>query len=421
MYSFDAFTRLWEADGLFVRHWLPLPQLPIMFAYKFGLGLLFVRYCFAFFGVFSVITLGIGVSRILKSDLLGMVAAILLGTMPNFFVLSVVPYQEGLMFSFIGLFLIFSPYAVNDSQNREYWLAGMFLALAALCRYEAWIFMGIVCTRFVLEKKWRVLKSFLPAIVVPPVWIIILQFAEIRTGPPRYGSVVDPISLLASQNFSQIFNLLFDVFVRAAAFIIYDLLWVGYLALVWGIICAKRLAGFFGREMLVFFLVLFLFIIFRGMNSHGVLTARMFVPLNFITILIIVAGVKTELARLKRKSVLFKTVLPTVCLLSFCVLWTVRSYGQVKKCSSRYAPEAYAANLLKSVPEDERVLIKPRRVYNIWLERLDGAIFAQAFGELDHRDKRWIYTIDNGDTKPDYELYWSKSGYVLDQNKGVKD
>jgi hypothetical protein len=98
----------------------------------------------------------------------------------------------------------------------------------------------------------------------------------------------------------------------------------------------------------------------------------------------------------------------------------VRSYDRIKHGSPEYAHEVYAANLLKSVPDNESVIIKPRRVNNILFERLDGAIFAQAFGELDHRDKRWLYTLDNADTKPDYLLYWSGSGYVLDQNKGVK-
>ena len=219
VYSFDGWTRLWEADVLFVRRWLPLPQLPIMFAYKFGLGLLFIRCCFAFFGAFSVVTMGIGVSRILKSDLLGMVAAVLLGTMANFVLWSLVPYQEGLMFCFIGLFLIFSPYAYKDSQNREYWLAGIFLTLAALCRYEAWIFIILVCIRFVLEKKWRVLKSFIPAILVLPLWIVILQFAEIHPGPPRSVGALEPINFMALQNFS----LALALFRSALGFLIYDL------------------------------------------------------------------------------------------------------------------------------------------------------------------------------------------------------
>jgi hypothetical protein len=214
--------------------------------------------------------------------------------------------------------------------------------------------------------------------------------------------------------------LVLDLFRRALGFLIHDLLWVGYIVLVWGIVCARRLAGLFGREILVFFLFLFFLIIVRGINSHGVLTSRMFVPLNFVTVLIIVAGVKTELARLKGKPVWLRTVLPMACLLSVCALWTVRSYGLVKQYSSECAHEAYAANLLKSVPENESVLIKSRPVKNVWGERSVGAIFAQAFGELDHRDKRWLYALDKADTKPDYLLYWSKSGYVLDQNTGVK-
>nr|HPO09325.1 hypothetical protein [bacterium] len=284
VYSFDAFIRIWDADELFVRHWLPLPHLPIMFAHAAGLGLKTLRYFFAFFSAASIVTIGIAISRIYRTHLLGVTGALLIGSLGNYIVWSVVPYQEGLMFTFLGLFLMFSPYVHDNLPDRFYWTAGIFLMMASLCRYEVWILTVIILIRFLYTRRFRIVLSLLPGLIIPVIWVVIYQFVDVHTGPPRSEHALEPINLATLSDPGTIVKLSSGVLVRAFSEMVEDLGWIGALILPVGILFSLRNSCRWGRELVIFWAALAGLVFVRGINSHGVLTMRMFVPLNVIAV-----------------------------------------------------------------------------------------------------------------------------------------
>jgi hypothetical protein len=58
VYSWDALSRLWGAKNLVVRHWLPLPQLPVFFTEAYDWEIATMRMVYAAIGVAGSAVLG---------------------------------------------------------------------------------------------------------------------------------------------------------------------------------------------------------------------------------------------------------------------------------------------------------------------------------------------------------------------------
>ena len=94
-------------------------------------------------------------------------------------------------------------------------------------------------------------------------------------------------------NISIIMKLIVDVIYRSVVHLINDIGWIGLLALTWGLLCSLRKKDVLGRDLLVFWFLVGGLVICRGINSNGFVSTRMLVPLNYVSIFIIICGLET--------------------------------------------------------------------------------------------------------------------------------
>lgn len=387
IYAWDAFTRLWEHRTLFVRHWLPLPQLPIVMI-SFLQGNLFVLRCvYATVSVVGAVTFGLFVSRY-WGNLTGLTASVLMSFLPTFTKWSIVPYQEGFLLFCIGFFLFTWDIATKHPRKGLIVASSLFIALAELCRYEAWLFATIIACGIVVRRQWRLLPALLPALIVPLIWVLTSDYRDVS-----YGFVpstqANPLAFL-SLDFSTLFAAFTNVSVKMVFHTAYVLAWLGLPLMILGIVVSWKKGDIIGRELVVFLVALFLLSIVRGVNAGG-LTTRM--PLLFLSIGVLYLAIGLHNIRMHLPETSGKLLRDGITL-AIAWLFIFYGYGMTKKSSHFFSPEAQAAflliNLSRQIPDQENVIIIPRRSDNVFGESLIRAIFANSM-KLDPNDSRWIY------------------------------
>ena len=153
----DSVLRLARSDQLLIGYWLPLPQVLVYLARAVNPDPLWARLAFVFVGALVPVALARAMAA--ASPLPAAVCAgALLALHPLWAYYSLVPYQEGLT----ALFLLLGAEALARGRERR---AALFLGLACLCRYEAWIAAALAAAR-----HWRRPRRALPFLVVPLAW-----------------------------------------------------------------------------------------------------------------------------------------------------------------------------------------------------------------------------------------------------------
>jgi hypothetical protein len=413
MYGWDAFTRLWASDALFVRHWLPVPQIPIVVAHYFDFGLLFVRLSSAMFGSIAVVSFGIVAGRYygLKA---GMVTGLLLCVMSDFVRYTIVPYQEGPLLAFMGLYLVFAPFGIGECSTKRYLLAVFFLGLACLSRYEAWVFMLLENGRYLIGRRWTPVVKMLPVVLLLPAWFLLSSYITPGDCPPLQSEVIIPpvMQIFSNSHFSEKFLLIFFKVI----FGIFQELGLGIILLPVGMAYAFLNGGRFGREILLLWFVIFGLALVRGFHSHGVVTDRMLVVLSFLGVIYVVLGIiaccrffENNLYLLGKFSVFAVVGVSIGC-------GVIRSYTSIASISAQFYPEYLASQQLETCEKKSTILINYRQTQNILNESVVGAIFANSFGVLDHRETRFTFWPDQPERQPDYVLKWTPDGYHLLRN-----
>lgn len=399
VYSWDAFTRLWEDRTLLVRHWLPIPQLPIFLAGFFEINLFFLRFIYALAAVTGAVFLGLFIARD-WGEQIGLTTAILASLLPSYTMFSIVPYQECFLVLFLGMFLYYWDHALKEPDKYLLYISSFSIILAELSRYEAWIFVVIAFSGIVFRQQWRLFPALIPAIIVPLVWLYILNNFDFADGPPRteqsfmeLTNKTDALTSISKYYFYAMKSVFFYINSEFAL--------IGLPFILWGLVISWKNGGLSGRELLVFLLILFLLSTFRAANS-GVHTIRMQTLFNFLSVIYLIIGLHSiSNTLIKKTSNLFFISISTVMILNFAT----RGYTFSKANSLSFLPEAEASSLLTSFqekqPDDIKVMIVPRKISNILDESAIGAIFANST-TLDHRDSRWLFP-GKPDTKQNIE------------------
>jgi len=138
----DSVLRLARSDELLIGYWLPLPQLLVFLARAIHPDPLWARLAFALVGALVPVALARALAAV-HTLTAGACAGALLALHPLWAYYSLVPYQEGLM----ALFLLLGADALARGREGR---AAVWLGLACLCRYEAWIAAGLAAAG-----RWR--------------------------------------------------------------------------------------------------------------------------------------------------------------------------------------------------------------------------------------------------------------------------
>ena len=154
LYGFDALTRVWDQHTLFVRHWLPLPQVPVVLVGAAGGGVAFLKAVYALLASLAAAALGYAWSG--WSLRAGIAFGLLLATMPAFVVNSLSAYQEGSLLLFVGLALGFWP-GCEGARGRSF-TAIAALSAAELCRYEAWMLAVLLVAGAALRRRYSLMR-----------------------------------------------------------------------------------------------------------------------------------------------------------------------------------------------------------------------------------------------------------------------
>jgi hypothetical protein len=184
----DSVLRIARSDELLVGYWLPLPQLLVMAARALHPDPLWTRIAFALVGALAAVALARAVAAV-HGTLAGLCAGALLALHPLWAYYSLVPYQEGLTL----LFLLLGAEALVRGRER---MGAVWLGLACLCRYEAWIAAGMAAA-----VRWRRPARAVAFLAVPLLWTL----AHLGLGPRgSYVLDLDP----AARSFSRLAFLL---------------------------------------------------------------------------------------------------------------------------------------------------------------------------------------------------------------------
>jgi hypothetical protein len=168
IFNWDSINRIMNHDKLEVGHWLPGLQLIIYMVYKLKMGIVGLRISLIAISICANISLYLFVRNQLNKRV-AFVCALLFMTTPRLLAISIVPYQEPLMFLllFLGLYL----YSIKHT-NIGYLLFGA----SCLVRYEAWIF----CFLFAFKELYSVLKYRTSN----------LDFKKVFTIPFLFGGII---------------------------------------------------------------------------------------------------------------------------------------------------------------------------------------------------------------------------------------
>ncbi len=403
--GWDGFERLWVRDSnLFVRHWLPLPQLLVALVAAGGGSVAMVRWTFAIFSCGASVAFGLAAARLTQRRDLGLLAALLLAFMPTWTRYSMAPYQEAPFFLFFALAIWAWARGFENERPSVLWFGGICLALAGLCRYEAWMVAAIIGAGALYRKQFQGLAYLSLAIIVAAVWA-----ATSATRTCSYGPLAahQPVSAHAfAQPFSEMWHSACIASGRLVEYMCISWVGVGVLLVAGGIHIAARQKGLFGREMIVI-LAMFVGVAFARLSLSGITTDRMGLLAAAFGLLYLSMGLIALGDRWGR--------IPSHAIAGIMLyVFMFQGYG-VAQLGSSWAPEADAARQLLAVPEGVNVRIEPREIPNQLGESAVVAIFGHSF-ELDHQEPRWIYQTRNGwssSRKAEQILFWDNGRYEL--------
>jgi len=407
LYSWDAFTRLWDTDAFIVRHWLPLPQTPVFVLANLGFEVMDIRLVYAVVGAGAATVFGLAISRI-AGTAAGLATALLASSLPIFVKFSIVPYQEG----FALLFLATALLALHDWEAQGAWLSALVaaaaLACGVLCRYELWGFCGLLCLGFLARRRWRGCLVLVPAVIAGLVW---MATAGLRETPSPITSEITRYEI--GEFLVRGLESSWGAVRQLAA----DVLWPNLLLAVLGAVVAFRRGGRLGREFLFFWLALIGMVVARDINVNGI-TDRMTLLPSLISVAYVAIGVDYLAKLLLRHSQsLVLLVLAAAVAAQFSFDGYRASVGK-----SRYSlPELEASQLMLGIVaaniDGQHVIVIPRRIPNKYGEDPIKSIFAHST-RLDPRDDRWIWgrkRIAEEGHKADLVVRWDRKsqGYVL--------
>jgi len=176
VYGGDSVVRLARSNELFLGYWLPLPQALVMLCRALHPDPLWTRLAFAVAGALAAAAMARAVGTVAGS-VAGAAAGALMALHPMWAYYSMVPYQEGPT----ALFLLLGADALLRRRTR--WGA-LWIGLACLCRYEAWIAAGLAALAH--RRSPRQALSF---VIAPALWIAV----HLGLGPPgSYVLDLDP-------------------------------------------------------------------------------------------------------------------------------------------------------------------------------------------------------------------------------------
>ncbi|MFK7895301.1 MAG: hypothetical protein AB8G23_05675 [Myxococcota bacterium] len=378
VFSWDAFTRLWDPSRLIVRHWLPIPQLPIFVGDRAGADLESVRQVYAVVGALGGALLGATAVSLL-GFWRGIVSTVLCAVLPFYIVYTTVPYQEG--FLALGLFGFLLAVArgasASDTGLSVPWelFASASLAMACASRYEAWVFAGIFALRPLAQREYRSLLKFVPSGFVVMAWLLFLLTSDSSGSPPPVPRD-DPSTPV---------DLVFDSFGNWVA----GLHFIGFgLALLGGGLALRR-RDFLGRELIAFTTFLFALGIYRAVNV-GLATDRMMLVVMIMSVLYMPIGLFFLASRLPKGA----QKGAVAALVAVSVVWSVKTaVDQFEERTYRFRKERAVAYLVSEIiakSETESAFgVVPRPIKNVLGESGVRAIFAQSM-DLHPTEERWI-------------------------------
>lgn len=408
VFHFDAFARLWDPHDLFVRHWLPIPQLPIVLTSLMDGTITAVRFAYAGVGSLAVGAVAWALGRA-GQPTAGIVAGWLIAFYPPFLTATVVPYQEGFLLLFAALAL--GGIAVSAQSNPLAFrvLAAVSLALACLSRYEGWLLTLILLASALLRRNWVSARVTMPAIVTMVAWACLLPTLSLADGPPRAavspivvnlfeGSLID----LARQVGAALATLSLAV---ARALDPTVVLLVGI-----GIVSAfRRSLMSFRLEVLLLATALFGLSAVRMVNA-GFMSSRMVLAPSMWLILFAGLGLIGATGLLRRP---MATLARTVVVGFLVLIFGLQSVGDVRESSRQYLVDHEASLVLLSLPSEVSVGIIPRPSTDILGQSMVAAIMGQSLA-LDPADPRWSFQGRvTPSHRPELLLQWTRGGYAL--------
>jgi len=379
VYSWDAFTRLWDPNTIAVNYWLPLPQMPIYLLSRLGLDVPFIRIAYAAVAAGAATVLGLAIAR-LTNHAVGLLASLLTSLSPIFLVFSVVPYQEGFALLFIATVLLALARRPAEDARGSWWLPAIALAGGALCRYEVWMFCVVLGIGFVARRQAWNLKMLLPAALAAASW---LATDNLRPDADPYRSTFS--TLTAGEVLVRGLRAIPTVSEQLAK----DVCWVGIpFALVGAVVCFRR-KNILGRELLAFWLATVLLAIARNVK-WGSLTERMTVIPSSLTATLAAVGLGVIVGRIPAR---WHLRYLTSVGIAMAMLFAARGYRTAAGLSTMFAPEAEASRILLDLARNEipapGVMVRGRPGPENYIK----AIFGQSIW-LDPKDPRWLWRSD---------------------------
>jgi len=388
LFSWDAFTRLANSGTFTIRHWLPVPQLPIYVMAALGFEVPAIRLVYAAVASAAATGLGIFVSR-LSTYASGIAAALLASTLTPYLTYSISPYQEGFTLLFLAIALI----ALHDLDacdgRRGSWLVPELVAAAALvcgvlCRFEMWGFWALLGVGFVVRRQWRRLRVLVPAALVMLVWV---------AGETHRPSPSPLTSEIAGYGPAGLVFRALQCSADSARQLARDVLWIGVPFAVVGAVVSFLRGGRAGRELFAFWAALMGLVVVRDVNAAG-LTDRMTVLPSVFTITYASIGLHFLAQRVCKRSQAW-LVLPAALVLA--ALFSHGTYLKVQLYSRVFAPEAQATGLLLELSRSklfrDGIIVIPRFIPNQFGEKAVKAMFANST-QLDVNDERWLWNRD---------------------------
>jgi hypothetical protein len=163
----DTIIRLNDRYTLLKSYQLPMLQILIAAVSRISMDPVLVRYMVAVIGAFAGVAF-YWMARDLLGETYAFPAALLFATNPFVTAVSTVPFQEILMLA--ALFQAFHFF------YKERWLwSSLFLAIACLTRYEAWIVCPVLAAAYIWRRDRTVLGWIKAAVLfcwMPVVWIL---------------------------------------------------------------------------------------------------------------------------------------------------------------------------------------------------------------------------------------------------------
>jgi putative Ca2+/H+ antiporter (TMEM165/GDT1 family) len=425
IYWWDAFTRIWERDTLFVRHWLPLPQLPLYALSSVTEDLSTVRLAYASLGTLACVFMGACLAR-LSSHRVGIAFAALASLTPAYVQYTITPYQEGIFFLLFGIWgLLFldtgdeHAESVDDAPTepgqdpppeehdaiplararRASWFA---LGLAQLCRFEAWILAFMLSAWALLRRDRDAFVKSLSGLIVPAIWFLTSPVRPRAAGGPRHEQAVSfsrmveggiGTTLSRTADFSVE---LLNACAEGSSLALAPLALVG----VWAFLKTRRPPRLYTGLCALAFIAL---VLVRALNSET-LSSRMPITVIMMYLAFGMLGLEALLSRLSRPRL--SSAITAAFVIALALASQLPSSGhRVQNAASAFTLEAHAARLLEELPPDTKVVIIPRPFGNPWAESTVSSIFGHSLS-LEPDDPRWLYpkttnfegfVIDRGD------------------------